>query len=163
MVRTALRRAITLLVVLFGFLTLPGLTSSSPHSALDILRNSVRTTPTTNPDASRPVDIEYFDAHPIYSGMKILWCVFSDKDVDGFRIYRMADNSTDLSVVNRRGLIPAWQQNYLDGDLAPSTTYRYLLGVVFDDGSEVFSQPVEAKSSQSANGLAVTISCGLDR
>lgn len=157
-VEKTLRKGVPLLVVLSGFLLLPPVTLSSPHAAFDILRNPGRATVAAGPTESRPVDIEYFDAHPINLGMKILWCVFSDKDVDGFRIYRMAENSADLFVVNKRGLIPAWQQNYLDGDLVPETTYRYLLGVVFDDGSEFFSQPIEAKSSTSVNGWAVSAS-----
>jgi hypothetical protein len=150
--KTTPRSTALLLVVLSGFLATPHGSVSSPHAAMGLLRNSISGTGDPRHTEGHPVDIEYFDAHPIRTGMKILWCVFSDDDVDGFRIYRMAENSSYLFIVNKRGLIPAWQQNYLDGDLAPSTTYRYLLGVVFNDGSEFLSQPIEAKTSKQSIG-----------
>lgn len=96
---------------------------------------------------SAPCAIECLDAHTLRSGIKLVWCVFSEKDIEGFRIYRMTENDASLVVVNRRGLIPAWQQSYVDMDLAPSTNYRYVLGVVFEDGNECLSEPVEARSS----------------
>jgi hypothetical protein len=59
----------------------------------------------------------------------------------------MSDGDVALTVVNKRGLIPAWHQDYLDTDVAPSTDYRYVLGIVFEDGMEYLSQPVGARSS----------------
>ena len=152
-------RRVLLLIVLCSFLLIPMETPSSAGAALDILQKSIATTPYIPHGENHPVDVEYFDAQTITTGIKILWCVFSDRDVDGFRIYRMAEDSSYLCVVNKRGLIPAWQQNYLDDDLIPSTVYRYLLAVVFDDGSEFVTQPVEAKSSKQAmSGLSVSVS-----
>jgi hypothetical protein len=105
-------------------------------------------------DQAAPTAIEYFDAHAMRSGIKLLWCVFSDKDVDGFQLYRMAEDDSYISVINKRGLIPAWHQNFVDSELAPSTTYRYLLGVVFSDGSESLSQPIVVRSSKASYPLA---------
>jgi hypothetical protein len=136
---------------------LPKGTASSPHSALDILRNNILFMTSDRKDQATPVPVEYFDAQSTRPGIKLLWCVFSDKDVDGFRIYRMARNDSYLFVVNRRGLIPAWHQSYLDNELSPSTTYRYVLGVVFSDGSEFLSQPVEATSEGSHSMMPASL------
>jgi hypothetical protein len=106
-----------------------------------------------------PVVVESFDAHSTRAGIKLLWRVFSDRDVEGFRIYRIAKNDSYLFVVNSRGLIPAWQQSFLDSEVTPATTYQYLLGVVFSDGSEFISHPVEvttpARSSTAMSVLAL--------
>ena len=142
------------LVVLLGSLTLlPRNIASSTHSALELLRYTIRVATNDHQNQSKPVAVEYFDAHSQRAGVKLQWCVFSEKDVDGFRIYRMASDESYLFVVNRNGLIPAWHQDYLDSETAPSTTYRYVLGVVFDDETEFLSQPIEAKSQKKGHAL----------
>ena len=134
------------LVVLCSYLLLYSPSaSSSPQSAL--LRNAIRGLSTDHKRQSAPCSIEYFEAHTLQSGIKLVWAVFSDKDIDGFRIYRLSEKDVSLVVVNKRGLIPAWHQNFVDTDLTPSTDYRYVLGVVFEDDTEYLSEPVEARSS----------------
>jgi len=144
--------ALFLVVLCCLLLSFPTLTSSSPQSAVRMLGNALPRT--SQKDQTAPTAIEYFDAHTIRSGIKLLWCVFSDKDVDGFRLYRMAEDDSYISVINKRGLIPAWHQNFIDSELLPSTTYRYLLGVVYSDGSESLSQPIAVRSPKAAYPVA---------
>jgi len=143
--------SISFLVVLCAcLLSVPSQTASSPQSAFGLLQTAFREIDRAAIDKARPTAIEYFDALGVRAAVKLVWNVFSEKDVEGFRIYRMADNDSQLSVVNKRGLIPAWRQTFLDTELTSSTTYRYILGVVFDDGSEIFSQPAAAKPSKAS-------------
>ena len=100
----------------------------------------------THRNQTAPSAIEYFDGYSQRVGIKLLWSVISEKDVEGFQLYRMAAADAYITVVNKRGLIPAWHQNFLDDDLTPATSYRYLLGVVFSDGTEFLSQPVDVRS-----------------
>jgi hypothetical protein len=139
--RTSTCVTLLLVVLCSCLLFCPPSTSSSPQSA--------------------PCSIECLDAHTLRSGIKLVWCVFSEKDIDGFRIYRMAENDATLVVVNRQGLIPAWQQSYVDTDLAPSTNYRYVLGVVFENGNECLSEPVEARSSNESHPLVPRVLTGV--
>ncbi len=155
--RTSTCATLFLFVLCSCLLFYPPSTSSSPQSALRILRNTIRSVSPNHQGQSAPCSIEYLEAHTLRLGIKLVWCVFSEKDIEGFRIYRMAQNDASLVVVNKRGLIPAWHQSYVDTDLAPSTNYRYVLGVVFDDGTECLSEPMEARSSSESYPLSLRV------
>jgi len=144
---TARRVALFLVVLCVGVVFSPPGISSSPWSALTILRNTVSS---GEPEQSAPCSIEYFEAHPERPGIKLVWCVFADKDIEGFQIYRTSERDAALVVVNKRGLIPAWHQSCTDTDVAPATNYRYVLGVVFEDGTESLSEPAAARSPDKA-------------
>ena len=113
----------------------------SVFGGIDLLVESTRT--------STPSIIEYFEARGVDIRVQLDWIAFGD-DVDGFRIYRRSAGSAIFLLVNREGLIPAWFQQYLDRGLSPSTSYQYILGVVFADGSELLSHPVETSTSAKA-------------
>lgn len=155
---TLISSALFLVVLCTCLLSLPSHTASSPQFALGLLHTAFRDSDRSDGNNTRPTAIEYFDALGIRAAVKLVWNVFSEKDVEGFRIYRMADNDSQLFVVNKRGLIPAWRQTYVDTELASSTTYRYVLGVVFDDGSEVFSQPAAAKPTKASHVVTASFS-----
>jgi len=121
------------------------------------LRNTIRGLSQDRERQSAPCSIEYFEAHTIQSGIELVWGVFSEKDIDGFRIYRMAENDAVLVVVNKHGLIPAWHQSFEDTDLTSSTNYRYVLGVVFEDDTEYLSEPVEARSPEKTWPLSLRV------
>jgi hypothetical protein len=112
-------------------------------SAKDASKSTRRVAKRERAHDSAPVTIEYFRASPAPSAVRLVWSVFSDKDVAGFRIYRASRNDGYV-VVTGSGLIPAWHQEHVDAGLASSTLYRYVLGVVFADGSEFLSQAIEA-------------------
>jgi hypothetical protein len=140
------RHSMLFLIVLCGaLLCFPRGLTSSPLVGASVFAKFARTSnPRSNQTA--PSAIEYFDGYSQRVGIKLLWSVFSEKDVEGFQLYRMADDESYVSVINKRGLLPAWRQNFVDDDLKPATTYRYLLGVVFSDGTESLSQPVDVRS-----------------
>ena len=140
------KQSLLFLVVLCGaLLGFPHGLSSSPQAGLGVL-STIAKKSKTHRNNSAPSGIEYFDGYSQRVGIKLLWSVFSEKDVEGFQLYRMAADDSYVTVVNKRGLIPAWHQNFLDDDLTPATSYRYLLGVVFSDGTEFLSQPVDVRS-----------------
>ncbi|MDH3214853.1 MAG: hypothetical protein OEN01_01015 [Candidatus Krumholzibacteria bacterium] len=137
-------RVLLLLMVLFGSsLIFPSNIVSSPHSALHRLTENIRAMGQATVNQSAPNCIEYFDARLTSTGIELMWCAFSERTIEGFVLYRMAAGDSDLFIINRNGLIPAWHQSYTDSGLSANTTYRYLLGVMFADGSESLSQPVE--------------------
>ncbi len=118
--------------------------ASTSSSANDVQRSATRVAGRERPNETAPLVIEYFHAYPATATIRLVWGVFSEKDVAGFRIYRMSRSDASYVVVSGNGLIPAWHQEYSDREVTPSTLYRYVLGVVFSDGSEVISQAVEA-------------------
>lgn len=117
---------------------------ASTSSATDVPRSASRVAGRERPNETAPVVIEYFHAYSATAAIRLAWGVFSEKDVAGFRIYRMSRSDASYVVVSGNGLIPAWHQEYSDREVTPSTLYRYVLGVVFSDGSEFISQAVEA-------------------
>jgi hypothetical protein len=86
-------------------------------------------------------------ANAVASDVELTWAAFSDKDIDGFRIYRREQNESYFLLINTQGLIPAWHQDYTDGELPSASIYQYVLGVVTSDGDEALSQPVEVTTS----------------
>jgi len=92
---------------------------------------------------SAPVLIQYFGANNSPSGVELVWSAFSDHQVRGFRLYRQADDEAYFGLVNTNGLVPLWQQSYVDIDVMPSTTYYYILSVVMVNGQEYLSQPIK--------------------
>ncbi len=145
--------ALFLIVLSCVLLVLPKSPLSSPRSTVDPLRKAILPTSRATYTQTAPLVVEYFDAHPAGSDIELLWRVFSDRDVEGFRLYRVSETDTHLFVVNKRGLIPAWQQLFLDKELPAETTYQYLLGVVFSDGSEFISYPVQATTASKSHSI----------
>ena len=99
-----------------------------------------------HPIHARPAAIQYFDARPHGAEVELVWCCFSDKDTRGFRVYRRDQSSSYFSLVNREGLLQPWRQNYLDTDVASASGYQYVLAVVYADGTEFLSQPIEVRT-----------------
>lgn len=92
---------------------------------------------------SAPILIQYFGASNAPSGVELVWSALSDQNIRGFRLYRQADDEAYFGLVNRHGLVPLWQQSYVDADVVPVTTYYYILSVVLVNGQEYLSQPVK--------------------
>jgi hypothetical protein len=100
--------------------------------------------------ASEPADVEFFNAHEVMAGVELTWMATSEKDIDGFRIYRRKSSQPFYLMVNTDGLISAWRFEYVDGGPERGQKYLYVLGVVHADGSEQFSQPVEVTTTANA-------------
>ena len=136
------------LVVLCGALMLLPSYSSGSKSSVKSASEAAGTQSSTN--ASGPVFIIHFDGHGATAGIELSWSVFSEKDMLGFTLYRADRDGSNFTLVNEEGLIPRWRWMYVDGDLEPSMTYRYVLCVVHQDGSEFLSHPIEVTSSRRA-------------
>ncbi len=142
------------LVVLFGSLRVtPPRASASQLTTLESLFDRRSDAPCvvsvavrSGSSASAPRIIEAFNAHALDTRIVLDWIAFAD-DVRGFRIYRRGRGDSHFFLLNREGLIPAWLQNYLDLNIEQHSSYQYVLGVVFANGSEILSQPVEATTS----------------
>lgn len=98
---------------------------------------------------SAPDPVEYFNAYAASSSVDLDWHVVSERNVDGFRIYRQGD-STAYVLINRDGLIPVWQDQYNDAHVKSNRDFSYVLGVVLSDGSEFLSQPVQVHTAKTA-------------
>lgn len=92
--------------------------------------------------------IQSFFARPAGAGIELSWEILTDENILGHRVYRSAGADDDLGLLNTDHLIPASARAYLDEDVEPGQTYRYVLGVVRDDGTELRS-PVETASTRS--------------
>jgi hypothetical protein len=92
--------------------------------------------------------VQSFDARSLESGVQLAWVIEADEEIEGFRIYRGADERSPHELVNTDGLIPIESRSFLDGDVSGSgATYWYTLAVVTADGSEVLSQTVTVRTS----------------
>lgn len=92
---------------------------------------------------SAPILIQYFSASGAPSGVELVWSAFSERSIRGFRLYRQSDDEAYFGLVNRHGLVPLWQQSYVDADVVPSMAYYYILSVVLVNGQEYLSQPIK--------------------
>jgi hypothetical protein len=81
-----------------------------------------------------------FAAHAVDAGVELVWTLFADEAVRGFRIYRAGGDIPGEVVLNGGRLIAPHARHYTDATAAPGVEYRYSLGVVTEDGSEVRSQ-----------------------
>jgi hypothetical protein len=102
---------------------------------------------------SAPVLIQYFDAQLMSSGVELSWFAVSEKDIEGYRIYRRETDEAFLWLVNEDGLLAPWQVTFMDGSIARDVSYEYVLGVVHADQSEFLSYvvpvtPTRSNSSQ---------------
>lgn len=86
------------------------------------------------------VFITDFTARALETGVELRWDIFSDEDIRGFRIYRSAGNNGHSELLNTERLIPPPARAYVDHGVEPGNTYRYTLGVVREDGTEMLSQ-----------------------
>jgi hypothetical protein len=101
-----------------------------------------------------PVFIEAFDARPTDEGIELEWDIWSDEDVDGFRISRrMMDGSQETYLLDGR-LIEPGLRRLLDDSVQPATEYEYSLVVVFDGGTEQVSRESRATSAAFALKLS---------
>jgi hypothetical protein len=78
------------------------------------------------------------------NSVELTWDVFSDEPIDGFRLYRREAKSDREISIPRYGLIPREERRYIDNDVQPGESYRYVLVAVSPDGPELRSRPVEA-------------------
>ncbi|UCG50514.1 MAG: M6 family metalloprotease domain-containing protein [Candidatus Latescibacterota bacterium] len=84
-----------------------------------------------------------FRAHLIEAGVELTWDVFSDEPIAGFRLHRREAGSDRETSIPGYGLIPREERRYIDSDVRPGKSYRYALGAVSPDGSELRSHSVE--------------------
>jgi hypothetical protein len=61
--------------------------------------------------------------------------------VTGFKIYRGRRNDASCAI-NSGQLLSSTTIRYIDQDVTPGTQYRYRIGVVLDDGSEITSNEI---------------------
>lgn len=84
------------------------------------------------------------------SSVELTWDVTADETIDGFRLYRAQVRSgPDISITGN-GLISRESRRYVDRDVRPGEIYRYVLGAVRPDGSELRSHPIEASMRAAA-------------
>jgi hypothetical protein len=94
-----------------------------------------------------PTLINAFAAWAVDGGIELMWNVFSDEGIKGYRIYRSAEGEAVNTVVNPEGLIPPAATKYIDDDVRSGKSYRYTLGVVQEDGYEVRSRTVTVQTT----------------
>ncbi|GEM_PF-3634045 len=93
--------------------------------------------------------ISTFNVKQENQGIKISWSIVSDGDVMGFNIYRILEGERAEKIVNDQGLIPPDSREYIDQQVRAGLTYKYTLGVVLDNNTEIRSpmQSIETAPS----------------
>jgi hypothetical protein len=142
----------------------PGETYVAPDAALDIpaIRQNAeqfvwyRVTPAGDPGAVDscatwidftapvPVLITAFDVSVVETGVGLRWRTVADEAVAGFHVYRSVGDS-GFTRLNGRLLSPG-ALAYTDGTAAAGQAYRYMLGVVLEDGSETRSRAARIRT-----------------
>lgn len=138
------------LVVLSGFLfTMPGNGTASRNARVqDRFGNSDFEGPQPGVE-SAAVLIQYFDAQLMSGGVELSWFAVSEKDVEGYRIYRRDTDEAFFWLVNEDGLLAPWQATFMDGSITRDISYEYVLGVVHADQSEFLSHVVPVTPTRS--------------
>ena len=72
------------------------------------------------------------------------WSIDSDGRIQGFHMYRRGGLTVEFARLNHR-LIPKESRTFTDQTVRPGTQYEYVLGVVYDDASEVRSNMTAAE------------------
>jgi hypothetical protein len=84
--------------------------------------------------------IASFEAVVGTRGVEISWRIASADGLLGFNVYR-SESETGYERLNPRALLSASATSFLDAEVRPGRTYRYLLGAVDSDGE--FLSPVQ--------------------
>ena len=103
------------------------------------IADSCRTVVTIEPLPEIGILISGFEAYPGDEGVRLTWSILSDEGVRGYNIYRASRPDERGMPVNGDALLAAGNKDFLDRSVRGQTTYRYMLGVVLADGSEITS------------------------
>jgi hypothetical protein len=144
----------------------PGEVFTPPDAALEVpaIRHDTdqlvwyRVEPLLNPAAAEtcvtvidvaapvPVWISGVAARAVGTGVDLRWKAASDQPIAGYHIYRSEDGRQEMVPLNNGQLLPPGTGAFLDSDVLPGQTYRYIVGVVAEDGSETRSREVSVKA-----------------
>ena len=72
-----------------------------------------------------PVAIAMFEAATASRGIELHWTIASAEGLEGFNVYRSADQKTGFVRLNDGGLVGPSETSYLDTEIEPATTYWY--------------------------------------
>jgi len=74
--------------------------------------------------------------------VELRWEIVADEDFAGFRVYRREPAGVSQEVVVHEGLLPPATRTFADRTTVAGREYRYTLGVVGRDGTEIRSRAV---------------------
>lgn len=83
-----------------------------------------------------------FRANRVPEGIELVWDVYADEPINGFRLYRREQTGNREVSIAGRDLIPPDVRHYVDEKIQLGNTYSYVLGAVRADGSELRSRSV---------------------
>jgi immune inhibitor A len=84
-----------------------------------------------------------FRLNAVDKGIELIWDVYTDESIDGFKLYRCEESSSREVSIPGYGLIPPERRYYVDVNVHPGETYYYALSAVRTDGSELRSRQVK--------------------
>ena len=88
-------------------------------------------------DPDVPVFFNSLAAEALDNSVRLVWDVYADEPIAGFRVYRR-QGSAGLSAINSRLLDPSARE-FVDRGLEFGATYQYVVGAVKPDGTEIRS------------------------
>ncbi|UCD19945.1 MAG: T9SS type A sorting domain-containing protein [candidate division WOR-3 bacterium] len=100
------------------------------------ISDSCTTTITVEPPQELAVLITHFEAIAIEGGVNVTWSIVTDEELAGFNLYRSTEQGSVGECINRYGLIPPSEMEYIDTSAKAGKSYYYTLGVIGTGGSE---------------------------
>jgi photosystem II stability/assembly factor-like uncharacterized protein len=94
-------------------------------------------------EATVPVDFAELAAMVIENTVRLEWSTDGDGSIQGFNIYRRRKTIDKYTRLNHQ-LIPEQTQTFIDHTVRPGYEYEFVIGVVYDNGSEVRSNTAVA-------------------
>jgi photosystem II stability/assembly factor-like uncharacterized protein len=89
-------------------------------------------------ESTVPVDYAALAAAVIDNAVRLEWSTGGDGSIQGFNVYRRGMATDKYARLNHR-LIPEQTRTFSDHTVRPGYEYEFVIGVVYDDGSEVLS------------------------
>lgn len=99
---------------------------------------------------SEPVPVYFlgFFADLVDNAVKLRWNVSYDEPIAGFRIYRSRAGDAVEEALNDGRLLPTTTRDFTDERISGGTDYRYVVGAVRPDGSEIRSRVIAVETPE---------------
>lgn len=106
---------------------------------------------------STAVFIVSFECQVVPGGVELVWEIFADEPISGYRIYREREGEGTARLLNGGLLIAPDRTRYVDREFEPAATLLYTLGVLSEDGTERRSQVVRVSTPAVSLGLSQNV------
>jgi hypothetical protein len=103
-----------------------------------------------------PVAVAFTDvqAQALDNAVRLGWEVFADEEITGFAVYREDVGARDAGVTAVSPLLGQDTREFLDTNVQPGVSYRYVVGALLPEGREIRSTPAAVSMAEVSLSLA---------